>query len=308
MKTKIFILALVIIASSCQLEIQPFEGVSNDNLSSIPDALQSATNGTYALMKDHLDYRGQDDFRSQYIRNLHMMLEYAGDNVTLSGTTTDPLFLCATREHYAAMENSTYVWYIAYKIIATANQNIAATDEADATTKYLLGENYFMRAVAYFDLLKVFARPYSHGTGNEGLPLRLEPGSPNQFARATVGETYAQVETDLLKAAELMETGNSRGVEYGSKEAAWALLSRLYLYMEDNDKAIEYSTKVISSTRFALQPTDNYADLFHNTATSKESIFIVKSLLQDDRGSGSIGSMYLTDGIGWGEVYTSQPL
>lgn len=309
MKTKIFILALAIGASACQLDIAPYEGITNDNLATVPDALQSATNGTYALMKDHVLYRGQDDFRSTYSRNLHMMMEYPADNVTLSGTTTDPLYIDATREHYPAMENTTYVWYVGYKIINTTNLNIAsATEGQDAATDYLLGENYFMRAVTYFDLARAFARPYSHGAGNDGLPLRIEAATPNKLSRSTVGETYAQIEKDLLKAAELMENGTSRGIEYGSKEAAWAMLSRLYLYMENNDKAIEYSTKVISSPRFSLEPTASYLDLFHNTPGSKESIFIIKNLLQDDRGAGSIGSMYLTDGIGWGEVYTSQPL
>jgi hypothetical protein len=105
-----------------------------------------------------------------------------------------------------------------------------------------------------------------------------------------------------------MATGTTRGVEYASKEAAWALLSRLYLYMENNAKAIEFSTKVIESPRFHLEPAASYLNLFHNTSGSAESIFIIKHLIQDDRGSGSIGSMYLTDGIGWGEVFTTQPL
>lgn len=309
MKIKIFILALVLIASSCQLEIAPFDSVSSDNLADVPGGLEAATNGTYFLMKPNLTYRGQPDFRSTYIRNLHMMLEYAGDNVTLSGTTTDPLYLAATREHYPAMENSTYVWYAGYKIINTANQNIESAKEGvDVETDNLIGENYFMRAVAYFDLLRLFARPYSHGAGNEGLPLRIQAATPDKLERSTVGDCYAQVEKDLLKSIELMTAATPRGIEYGSKEAAWALLSRLYLYMENNDKAIEYATKVIQSPRFTLESTGSYLDLFHNTPGSKESIFIVRHLIQDDRGSGSIGSMYLTDGSGWGEVYTSQPL
>ncbi len=309
MKTKIFILALMLFSTSCQLDIAPFDSITNDNLASVPNALEYATNGTYSLMKDHISYRGVDDFRSQYIRNLHMMLEYAGDNVTLSGTTTDPLFVCATREHYPSQENSTYVWYVGYKIINTANLNIESVEkDPNPDNNYLLGENYFMRAVAYFDLLRVFARPYTHGVNNDGLPLRLAGYTEAKYARSTVGECYEQVEKDLLKAAELMETGTSRGIEYGSKEAAWALLSRLYLYMENNDKAIEYASKVIASPRFTLEPNATYLNLFHNSPNSTESIFIIKSLLQDDRGSGSIGSMYLTDGIGWGEVYTSQPL
>jgi starch-binding outer membrane protein, SusD/RagB family len=309
MKIRITIcLALVLGMSSCDLELAPFDGITRDNLANVPNALAYATNGTYSLMKDQLPYNERFDFRSTYARNVHQMLEYASDNVTLSGTTTDPLFYAATREHYPTMENSTYVWYVGYKIISLANQNIESVAEGQASTDHLLGENYFMRAVAYLDLLRLFAKPYSHGTENPGVILRLSSNDPDNMARATVGQCYDQLVKDLEKAAILMETGNSRGVEYGSKEAAWALLSRVYLYMENNAKAIEYATMVIESPAHQLESKENYQDLFWNSYNSKESIFIIKHLLQDDRGTGSIGSMYLTDGIGWGEIYVSDPL
>ncbi|MBN8577236.1 MAG: RagB/SusD family nutrient uptake outer membrane protein [Cytophagales bacterium] len=310
MKIKLSLLALLVtLTTACNLEIEPFDGITRENLASVPNALTYATNGTYALMKDMLEYKGRLDFRSTYARNLHQMLEYAGDNVTLSGTTTDPLFFAATREHFPAMENATYIWYVAYKIVNLANQNIeSVTEGQNQANDFLLGENYFMRAMAYFDLLRLYARPFSHGANNPGVPLRLQSATPDKLARATVGQCYAQVEADLLKAATLMATGQSRGVEFASKEAAWALLSRLYLYKEQHDEAIDFATRVIQSPRFQLQPTGSYLDLFHNSPASSESIFVIKHLLQDDKVLASIGSMYLTDGLGWGEVYISESL
>jgi starch-binding outer membrane protein, SusD/RagB family len=310
MNTKIISLLIVLVTlNACELEIEPFDGVTKDNLSAVPNALKYATDGAYSLMKDQLAYKGVHDFRSTYARNVHQMLEYSSDNVTLSGTTSDPLFFAATREHYPAMENSTYVWYVGYKIINSANQNIeSAVEGANEADDHLLGENYFLRAFSYFELLRLFAKPYSHGAENLGVILRLKSTDPDNMARSTVGDCYEQVEQDLIRAAELMSTSQTRGVEYASKEAAWALLSRLYLYMERNNDAIEYATMVIESPAYQLESTQNYQNLFWNTYTSAESIFVIKHLLQDDRGAGSIGSMYLTDGIGWGEVYVSDPL
>jgi lipopolysaccharide biosynthesis regulator YciM len=46
--------------------------------------------------------------------------------------------------------------------------------------------------------------------------------------------------------AEQLMTINKDNI-YASKGAAQALLSRVYLYMENNDKAIEYADKVINS-------------------------------------------------------------
>jgi starch-binding outer membrane protein, SusD/RagB family len=307
--SKILFIASLLISSSCNLEIEPFDGITKDNLSTLPNALKYATDGAYSLMKDMLPYKGRFDFRSSYVRNINHMLEYPSDNVTLSGTTTDPLFYTATREHFPAMENSTYVWYISYKIINTANQNIESVIEGkDSKNDFLLGENYFLRGMAELDLLRLFAKPYSHGKTNVGIVLRLKSTSPDVLARATVGESYDQVVKDLEKAALLMQNGTDRGVEYASKEAAWALLSRVYLYMEDNSKAIQYATKVIDSNKYQLEATNTYLALFHNTPNSKESILIVKHLLQDDKGLASLSSMYLTDKIGWGEVFQSKPL
>jgi tetratricopeptide (TPR) repeat protein len=309
MKFKVYFAAALLTLSACDLQVDPFNGVTKENLPTVPNALKYATDGAYSLMKDQLPYKGQPDFRSTYARNTHMMLEYSSDNVTLSGTTEDPLFYAVNRGHFPSMENSTYVWYIAYKIINSTNQNIeSVTEGQDAGNDYLLGENYFLRGMAYFDLLRLFSKPYTHGTDNLGAILRLKSTDPDKMPRSTVGESYAQVVSDLEKAAALMENGERRGREYASKEAAWGLLSRAYLYMDQYDKAIEYASKVIASPLVTLTPKENYLSMFWNTPNSMESIFVIKHLVQDDLKEGSIGSMYLTDGVGWGEVYVSAPL
>ncbi|MGK7390087.1 MAG: RagB/SusD family nutrient uptake outer membrane protein [Candidatus Cyclobacteriaceae bacterium M2_1C_046] len=301
------VIFLAIFSTACELEIEPFEGVTKENLADVENALEYATNGAYSIMKDQLPYKGVNDFRSTYARNLHQMLEYSSDNVSLSATTVDPLFFAVTREHFPAQENSTYLWYAAYKIINTANQNIESVEEGlDEKNDHLLGENYFMRAMAHFDLLRLFARPFSHGEDNLGVILRLSSTGTDDLARSTVGESYRQVVDDLEKAAELMSM--DRGSEFASKEAAWALLSRVYLYMGMHDEVIKYATDVIESPKYRLSTREEYLNSFWNTQSSSESIFIIRHTLQDDRGTGSIGSMYLTDQIGWGEIYASEPL
>jgi starch-binding outer membrane protein, SusD/RagB family len=299
---------LLFLCNSCDLNVSPFDGITKDQLPSVPNGLEYATNGNYAMMKDILTYNGQLDTRNSYVRHFNQMAEYPADNVTLSGSTPDNLYQAATMQHYPTMLNTTYFWYIGYKIINGANQAIEATPEGtSASSDQLLGENYFLRGMVQFDLLRFFALPYTHGTDNDGIVLRLSSGEADEKPRSTVGESYAQVVSDLEKAATLMTTENQRGVEFASLEAAWALLSRVYLYMENNEKAIEYATKVIESPRFSLEPQENYLNSFWNTLSSKESIFVIKHQLQDDKGQGSIGSMYLTDrGLGWGEVYASE--
>lgn len=298
---------------SCDLEVKPEALPTIDNLLSEDGGIETATNGTYALFKDVLPFAGEGfgDSRNDYTRHLYQMSEFASDNVMYTQFSVDPLYLVFSREHTPAMRNSSYFWFIAYRMMLGTNLVIDFAEEGvDAAADQLLGENYFLRALTTFDLLRFFAWPYSHGTENDGVILRKSPSEPGIKARATVGESYESVVADLKKAEELMSDDESRGVEFGSKIAAQALLSRVYLYMEENDLAAEYATKVIENeVGVSLATRDAYMDNFANTSSSSESIFVLKFTQADGRGkNGSIGSMYYDDGNngGWGEVFASQ--
>jgi hypothetical protein len=64
-----------------------------------------------------------------------------------------------------------------------------------------------LRAICYFDLLQLYAKPYNMGAGaNPGVPLRLkaEKTSDNSnLARSTVAEVYTQILKDLNDAEPL---------------------------------------------------------------------------------------------------------
>ncbi len=63
----------------------------------------------------------------------------------------------------------------------------------------LAAECKFLRGLAYFDLARMFCQPIAQGSGASqlGVPVVLtyELGQP---ARNTLGEVYAQIESDLL--------------------------------------------------------------------------------------------------------------
>jgi hypothetical protein len=138
--------------------------------------------------------------------------------------------------------------------------------------------------------------------------LRLSTSDPAIKARSSVKEVYASIVEDATKAAELM--AQPRGVAYASQEAAWALLSRVYLYEEDNANAIEYANKVINSGRFQLTNKNTFKTMFRDAQTSSETIFCIAFTAAEDYGKfGSIASMVYSDGnSGWGEEYASQSL
>jgi hypothetical protein len=313
MKNKFVMLAglLTMIFSGCKLESNPSDAVTTASLNTTADGLTNAVNGAYALFKDHLTFNGSVDQNLMYLRNFYQLSDFASDDVTCAQVTTDPLFLSFSLDHSPTQTNSRYFWYISYKIINDANTVIEQGEKQanpSAATQQLIGECYFLRAFCHFNLVRLFAIPYSINPSAPGIILRTSTTDNAQKARSTVKEVYASVVTDAVKAASLMNA--PRGVTYASKEAAEALLSRVALYQEDNQNAVNYANLVINSGRFTESTASAYPSMFANAAASTETIFCIAFTTLDDYGKfGSIASQYYSNGnSGWGEEYASQPL
>jgi hypothetical protein len=316
MKTfkKIFMLTglVVLAAGSCKnLDVSPSDSISTGNLVTTTDGLTNALNGAYALFKDHIEFNGLVDQNNMYLRQFYHLSDFASDDIVCGQITEDPLFNSFSLGHSPAQGNTRYFWYISYKIITGVNTVIDAVEKLpnqDAKTQQLLGECYFLRAFCHFNLSRVFAKPYSVDPASPGIVLRTSLTDEAQKGRATVQEVYDSVIADAEKAASLMT--QSRGVQYGSQEAANALLARVNLYKEDNAKAIEYANKVITSGKFSLATSETYPALFANATTASETIFCIAFTPVDDYGKfGSIASMIYSDGnSGWGEEYASSSL
>ncbi|WP_276496637.1 RagB/SusD family nutrient uptake outer membrane protein [Pontibacter litorisediminis] len=288
--------AAVLAGCSDDLDVKPYDGLTIDQTTNTPEGLKAATIGNYNYIKD-----------SYYTRNFHMLVEYPSDNVALSGTTTDPLFYAYNYQHLTSMSITDNFFRKAYQAIYGTNVVIEKLQEGQSEElDQVLGENYFLRAMVHFDLVNIFGRPYAQdGGASPGIMIRNNTDINDLPPRSTVKEVYEFVVKDLEKAASLM--GSTKSSSFASKEVAQALLSRVYLYMENNEKAIEYADKVINSGRYTLLPTADLPNYFtYANETNKETIFAIKHTLQDDRTWGSLGSMYLNDGMGYGEMYASE--
>ncbi|WP_445738454.1 RagB/SusD family nutrient uptake outer membrane protein [Mariniflexile sp.] len=286
------------------MDRSPFTEIAAEDLFKDPGAAQAATLGNYLFLKGDKGYDGWSD-------DLHRMSEYSGDNVMISGGTTDALYFFYNYQRNPNNSRNNRFWSNSFKAIVGTNRVIESlTEGKSAEQDQVIGENYYIRALVFFQMGNVFGRPYNQGTSNLSIPLKLTSDITDLPDRNTVGEVYAQVISDLLKAEALMNT--NKGPSFASKEAAQALLSRVYLYMEDNDKAILYADKVLNSGTYSLLPSSRFAVM--NTlapAENEEAIFSI-TLTKDIDIPGTedwytIGSFYATiDGVGWGEMYASR--
>ncbi|SEW32342.1 Starch-binding associating with outer membrane [Chryseobacterium wanjuense] len=298
---KILISLIALSFVSCNTDLSPYDSKESDVILADATGLQTITIGNYALLKGDANAGG-------FFNNLYRFNEYSGDNVNISGVTSDNFFYYYNYRNIKNNVRTNITWNSGYKAIVGCNRAIAKFAEGtDATTDQLLGENYFLRAYVYFSLVNMFGRPYSQGTQNLGVPLKISDDINDIPPRATVGAVYDQIVSDLKKAELLMNIDKSN--VYASKLAAEALLSRVYLYMENNDKAIEYADKVINSGKYMLlSKTDLPSYSTKVPESNTETIFAFKYNKDGDYADGwsTVGSMYANiQGVGWGEMYAS---
>src|SRR5665647_1676326 len=215
-----------VMLSSCLKDIAPSDAITTGTLTATTEGLTNAVNGAYALFKDHVSFNGTADDNNMYLRQYFQLSDFASDDIVCAQVTEDPLFYSFSLNHSPTQTNARYFWYISYKIISDCNTVIEAVEKDptdDPTRKQLLGECYFLRAFCHFNLVRLFALPYTQNKAAAGIVLRTSTSDPSIKARSTVEEVYAQVIADAQKAADLMT--QSRGIEYASQEAANALLS-----------------------------------------------------------------------------------
>ncbi|PQJ35740.1 hypothetical protein BSZ35_15085 [Salinibacter sp. 10B] len=303
----LFCLALFAVVVGCDGpgSVNPNEGLPPEEALSTIEGLEAATQGNYKRL---ISTTGGFGYYS-YNRHLFYMKEFAGDNISLSGSTTDPLFLSYTFGHTKNQANAQNLWNWGYQVIYGANRVISQVDAGQSEERdQLLGENHFLRALVHFQLVNIFGRPYPQGRDNLGIPIRRAPDPNKEVSRNTVGEVYDFIVEDLKTAVDLMNQPKSNA--YASQEVAEALLSRVYLYMEENQNAIDYANRVINSDRYTLiQDSTQYVTWpTRPPEENPQTIFALKHTEEDDKGFGAIGSMYYSspEGTGWGEMFASK--
>lgn len=192
---------------------------------------------------------------------------------------------------------------------------------ATTTALNYRGEARLLRALCYYHLLQLYARPYIEGTGTKpGLPLRLkaETGSDNNaLVRSSVAEVYAQILDDLNYAEQnlpLTYTGTTAGtlnVTRAHRNTAIALKTRVYLSMGRYADVITEANKIVPATApFAASSgvanalNASIANVFNSPQETTESILSFPFTPQDTPGTqNQLAYYYLPASLGGGGEY-----
>lgn len=300
MNPKLITVLLILTLTGCSkdfLELKNPQAVSLSETINDLASLTTAANGAYVPFKD-VNY---------YNRTFTLLPDLLGDNVFISRSNGGRYL---DQDNFVVGAGDGYIsgaWSAMYRVIVNATLAIQGGAKLELTPAVyqLLGEMYAVRALAHFDLVRMFAQPYNYtsNASHPGVPIvtevRPEIVSP---PRATVAEVYGQIIQDLEKAIQLMNASLKPGKFTPS--AANALLSKVYLYMENWQMAEKYATDAIAGPHSLLSRSAYAASWSADHST--ESMFEVVNTPTDNPGVNSLG--YLYEQAGYGEALATGDL
>jgi len=205
------------------------------------------------------------------------------------------------------------IWGTAYSALNRINLVMescaisSATDEEKAKIK---AEALFLRALVHFDLARIYGRELNHINGGINLAVPIATSSFNGLdadaypSRSTIEEVYNFVIADIQEAlANLPATISNQG--RASKAAAYALLSRVYLYKEDWSNAITNADLALEASNLQVlnaTDVDTYTTLF---SAGVETIFEISIPSTETLGTNSLANIY-TKEVGYGDAAVNQ--
>lgn len=251
------------------LDLTPPDAISDQEAFETFEDFEVALNGAYASLRGGGAYWG---------KNMMMNFEVATDNLYAISTGFSNQW--GTQHAWinqAGTGEGTSLWSAAYQV-TTRTSNIINffpnLDEGDEDERnQILGEAKLLRAMAHFDLVRVFAKPYrqSNPATDLGVPI-VTVENLEEKPRATIQDVYDFILSEALEARNLITVNRHR--RYLGVDAVNAFLARVYHEMGDWQNAVVYAGNVIDAV--SLSSGQQYLDIWRQdgNAGADEIIFV----------------------------------
>ncbi len=281
-----------IISCSDQLDIDPNGDLMNakqvaDGAKVSKERAEAGVNGIFAQMTAY-DAIYQDDWQSDFgYPALACWLEHAGDNVV---STTHGYNWFARGLRYTGRNKSQigrghdFSWIHMYKYIKLAN-GIIQTGDLDNINPGV-AQAYAIRAWAYFFLAQTFQFTYIGNEDKPCVPIVTEKTTEeelNNNPRKMVKEVYELILSDLDIATKGLEGYQASAKNKLDQATAYGLRSRVYMVMNQWDKAAADAQKAIdltSATPFTIE--DCSIPNFDDVQEAKNSMWGIIITGEDD--------------------------
>ncbi len=260
MKLKIILAICAISFASCSDDFVDVESKdqNSENFFNSEADYQSALIGAYDLLQ------------SSY---LNVLVGEIASNNTLAGgeSATDVLGIQQIDNMIHTPENQQLrdIWSWMYGGINRANYIMEFQDKTEFSNKpNVLGQTRFLRAYYYFELVKWF------GDVPLAVDTRIFFGDQSTIERTPKAEVYAQIEEDLLYAANNMPYVQT-DVGRATKGSAQGLLGKVYLYQGKFDEAAAVLDDLINNGPHNL--VSDFSTLFENdNENTMEAVFEIQ--------------------------------
>ncbi len=204
--------------------------------------------------------------------------------------------------HYMPyVESAVWDWTNWYRVVQQCNliidkipgipdKEFKGGDPVVLRNQYL-GEGYFMRALTYFWMSRVWG----------DLPLEITPIYESSDivlkGRTDVAEINKLIISDAKSASALMDWGADPGaMKRATKGSALALLAHVYAWTGDYANSLLCSDSIINSGTYRLEAGETLRNVFNPNTTTYENIFYISKSNSDKEQSwvdpgGYLGSM-----------------
>lgn len=307
----VFVLLLTIGCSKENLDPVPTTSLSSLTVFDTKERVVAQVNGMYDAMKTAQFFGGR-----YFVYN-----DVRCDNFI---PTSSNLVTCYSTWNHSVITSTNEVqnlWVAGYNTINNINIFLDGLVKAwdggkldgiitQAEYDQYRSEAFTLRAISYFSLLQLYAKPYNMGSGaNPGLPLRLiaETSSDNSdLARSTVAEVYTQILKDLNDAEPIAISSYGTDAVLNltriHKNTIIAYKTRVYLHMQNWGSVASESAKIVSasapfkaSTGVQFELNTSFTGIWEAPYTTKESIFSMPHASTDNPGSqNSLPSYYFS--------------
>nr|WP_315147257.1 RagB/SusD family nutrient uptake outer membrane protein [uncultured Flavobacterium sp.] len=290
------IFAAFLVSCDGQLDIDPRQREDATVTLSTEKGISDILSGTYAILADANAYGGR--------------VQVSADLLAQTGTTATTDFrwrgtFATFRQMYAKtmlVDNTQVrdIWEAYYQTINATNivvENIGLVQDP-AKAKVMVAEAKFLQSLAYFDLVRFFAKPYDATlSANSQLGVVIRPKAIYDFdtdlsaERSSVDDVYKLVINGLNQAYADLPADNGF---YANKYAAKALLARVYLQQQNYPAALSAAQDVIANSGAKLSAT--YKDAFNHDSNQAEDIFAIQITKQT--GSNQLVNHYGSEDVG----------
>lgn len=255
---------LLFLSCENELEIEPAQSISVSTALGSEDNVINVLIGAYEEIGQNQSFGGRTQVFSDLLGSTNQ--------ISWEGTFLQP------RQAFSKniLVDNTFVrdiWGNSYEVINQANLVIDNSNKIeDASLRGRIeGEAKFLRALTYFDLVRLFGA----ADGSLGVPLRLngitDYSVDLSIIRSSTNEVYNQIHQDLQDAYNNLPNSNEF---FADKYAAQALRARVYLHQGSFSEARDAAHDVIENSGHSL--TSEFSQAFNNDSDSSEDLFALQ--------------------------------